>query len=277
MSNPYTETIQSGGIKVIGITLANKTLTKTSTTNPTVTIIPTITPTNATNQALTWNSSNQAVATVNASGVVTYVGPGTTTITATATDGSGTKGTCTVTCTQDIKITGISLSRPIVYPASPTATIIPEITPTNAQNKALFWTSGNTGIATVTQNGQVNFVSNGIATVYAHSQDGSGCIGKTTVACQEDSWYFVKLENPNCSGYGSTLEKEWVVDLSGANMMSFEVFGQSTAYYSWAIYVKLLDNAGNVVHEASYPTAGVNTEGVTLGTVTWDVSGFSTR
>ena len=97
-SSVYTKTIQSGSIKVTGITLANKTLTKTGTTNPTVTITPTITPSNATNKGVTWNSSNPAVATVNASGVVTYVGAGTTTITATAQDGSGVRGTCTVTC-----------------------------------------------------------------------------------------------------------------------------------------------------------------------------------
>ena len=97
-SSVYTKTIQSGSIKVTGITLANKTLTKTGTTNPTVTITPTITPSNATNKGVTWSSSNPGVATVNASGVVTYVSAGTTVITATAKDGSGVKGTCTVTC-----------------------------------------------------------------------------------------------------------------------------------------------------------------------------------
>ena len=100
-SSVYTKTIQSGSIKVTGITLANKTLTKTSTTNPTVTITPTITPSNATNKGVTWSSSNPGVATVNTSGVVTYVSVGTTTITATAQDGSGVKGTCIVTCSED--------------------------------------------------------------------------------------------------------------------------------------------------------------------------------
>ena len=100
-SSVYTKTIQSGSIKVTGITLANKTLTKTSTTNPTATITPTITPSNATNKGVTWSSSNPGVATVNTSGVVTYVSVGTTTITATAQDGSGVKGTCIVTCSED--------------------------------------------------------------------------------------------------------------------------------------------------------------------------------
>ena len=100
VSTNYSKTIKTSDIKITKITLANKTLTKTGTsTNPTAIITPTIVPSNATNQTLTWSSSNPAVATVNASGVVTYVGAGTTTITAAAKDGSGVKGTCTVTCT----------------------------------------------------------------------------------------------------------------------------------------------------------------------------------
>ena len=259
-SSAYTKVIQSGSIKITGITLANKTLTKTGTTNPTVTITPTITPSNATNKGVTWSSSNPAVATVNASGVVTYVKAGTTTITATAQDGSGIKGTCTVTCTENIKVTGISLSHPTVYPESPTATIVPQITPTNATNKVLFWDSGNPGCATVTQNGQVSFVSPGIVAVYAYAQDGSGCIGKTTVACWQDSFCFGRLDNPNCAGYGSTMTKEWYVDLRGANGMSFDVFGQSTAYYGWSVYVELIDLSGNVIYRAGNGTSGTSTD-----------------
>ncbi|HBQ5645152.1 TPA: Ig-like domain-containing protein [Klebsiella variicola] len=50
----------------------------------------TIAPSNATNQAITWTSSDEDVATVNANGLVTAVGAGTATITATTSDGSKT-------------------------------------------------------------------------------------------------------------------------------------------------------------------------------------------
>lgn len=50
----------------------------------------TIAPSNATNQAITWTSSDEDVATVNANGLVTAVGAGTATITATTGDGSKT-------------------------------------------------------------------------------------------------------------------------------------------------------------------------------------------
>ena len=56
-----------------------------------------------TNSALTWTSSNEAIATVDQNGKVTPVAPGNATITATAQDGSGVSGSCTVTVTQPWK------------------------------------------------------------------------------------------------------------------------------------------------------------------------------
>ena len=56
-----------------------------------------------TNTAVTWQSSNEAVATVDANGVVTSKSSGNVTITATATDGSNVSGTCSITITQPWK------------------------------------------------------------------------------------------------------------------------------------------------------------------------------
>jgi len=51
-----------------------------------------VSPSNATNKSVKWSTSDSSIATVNSSGVVTAVAPGTATITATAADGSGKKG-----------------------------------------------------------------------------------------------------------------------------------------------------------------------------------------
>lgn len=63
----------------------------------TVTLTTTITPSNATNKAVTWKSSDTKVATVSSSGKVTAVANGTATITATSKDGSKKSATCKVT------------------------------------------------------------------------------------------------------------------------------------------------------------------------------------
>lgn len=62
-------------------------------------LIATVTPTNATNKNVTWQSNNLGVATVN-NGVVTAVGKGNTTITATTNDGYQTS--CDITVDNDV-------------------------------------------------------------------------------------------------------------------------------------------------------------------------------
>ncbi len=57
-----------------------------------------VAPSNATNQNVTWSSSNNAIATVSATGLVTAVATGTATITVTTQDGNRT-ATCAVTVT----------------------------------------------------------------------------------------------------------------------------------------------------------------------------------
>lgn len=66
------------------------------TAGSTRTLVATIDPSNATDKSVTWTSSNEAVAKVNASGVVTALKEGTATITVATKDGSAT-ASCIVT------------------------------------------------------------------------------------------------------------------------------------------------------------------------------------
>ncbi len=56
-----------------------------------------VSPSDATNKAIVWSTDNPAAATVDGSGRVTAIGEGTAVITATAQDGSGKTGSCTIT------------------------------------------------------------------------------------------------------------------------------------------------------------------------------------
>ena len=93
-SEEYTLTIQSATVPVTGVKLNTETL-ELFTSN-TATLTATVQPGNATNQNVTWSSSDGAVATVDANGNVTAVAPGTAAITVTTDDGNKT-ATCTVT------------------------------------------------------------------------------------------------------------------------------------------------------------------------------------
>jgi len=90
-----TDTEENGDVSVTGVTL-NKT-TLNLAVGGTETLTATVAPANATNKAVTWSSSNTAVATVSG-GTATGVSAGTATITVTTVDGNKT-AQCVVTVT----------------------------------------------------------------------------------------------------------------------------------------------------------------------------------
>ena len=89
-------TVVDNSIHVTGVSFEND--TESVEQNKTITLVPIIAPTNATNTNVTWESSDTNVATVNSNGVVTGVMPGEATITVTTEDGSFT-ATCVITVT----------------------------------------------------------------------------------------------------------------------------------------------------------------------------------
>ncbi|GAU78287.1 S-layer homology domain-containing protein [Fusibacter sp. 3D3] len=91
------ENIPEGTTAVSGIALNKSSLSLYSNTSPnTAPLLATVTPANATDKSVTWQSSNEAVATVDASGNIKTAGNGTVTITVTTNDG-GYTASCIVT------------------------------------------------------------------------------------------------------------------------------------------------------------------------------------
>lgn len=85
-----------GTIAVTGVGLAPS--TATIAVDDTLTLVAAVTPANATNKAVTYESSSESVATVDEDGVVTAIGVGSATITVTTTDGDYTD-TASITVT----------------------------------------------------------------------------------------------------------------------------------------------------------------------------------
>ena len=139
-----------------------------------ITLKATVSPENASNKNVNWSSSNTSVATVN-NGEVTAVAPGTTTITVTTEDG-GKTATCVVTVKAKVyPVIGVSLDKTNAeLTEGDKLTLTATVTPENATNKKVTWSSNNTSVATV-NNGEVTAVAPGTATITVTTEDG----GKT--------------------------------------------------------------------------------------------------
>ena len=167
-------TVTNPVIKVTKVTL-NKT-TASVVKGKTLTLTATVTPTNATNKNVTWKSSNTKIATVDGNGKVTAVAAGTATITCTAKADKSKSATCKITVTNPaVKVTKLRMNKTSVdLLKGKTVQLKVTVTPSNATNKAVTWTSSNKRIATVTSNGLVKAVRTGTVTITAKAKDGSG-------------------------------------------------------------------------------------------------------
>ena len=172
--------------KVTGVSLSPTTLTLDVGASSTLTA--TITPDNASNKSINWESGNTGVATVDTSGKVTAVAQGTTTITATAADGSGKSAECSVTVKEaaNVPVESVSLDKTSLgLTEGETTQLTATVEPEDASNKNVTWESSNTNVATV-NNGEVTAVSAGTATITVTTVDG----GKTdtcTVTVREEA------------------------------------------------------------------------------------------
>jgi len=132
-----------------------------------------ITPSNATDQKVSWSSNNPNIVTVNNNGDVKGIAPGTATITVKTISGGFTASVnVTVKKVQIIKETDIQLSIPksSLYVGKST-TIQTKILPANATYKDLKWTSSNPNVATVS-NGTIYGKGEGVATIKVTSHHG---------------------------------------------------------------------------------------------------------
>lgn len=142
------ENQQGATIGVTGVSLNHNALTLN--VGDTNTLTATISPSNATNQSVIWSTNNSSVATVS-NGVVTAVSTGSAIITVATVDGNYT-ATCSITVSdRTISVTGVSLSTHSVEMSSigETYTINYTISPTNATNKNITWSSSAPTVATI--------------------------------------------------------------------------------------------------------------------------------
>ena len=137
-----------------------------------------VTPENATDKSVVWESGNESVATVSQEGLVTAVGEGKATITVKTNDG-GFSASCEVTVKKKvIAVTGVKLSAAsMTLREGDKGTLTATVEPANATNKNVEWWTSDLDVVSVTStsggsNGYVEARGAGKATVTVKTEDG---------------------------------------------------------------------------------------------------------
>lgn len=134
----------------------------------------TVLPDNADNRDVVWSTSNEGVVTVAADGSVTAVGEGIATVRATA---GGVSASCTVTVSKGVVVVeSVAVSQDkATLAVGDRLQLTATVSPANADNKTVTWTSSDTEVATVTSLGKVVAKGEGVAQITA------ACGGKSAV------------------------------------------------------------------------------------------------
>ncbi len=252
----------AGYIKVLdtsGLTakLSTKvTLSKTSAkvkVGNTIQLTATVTPTNATDKSVTWTSSDTKVATVSSDGVVKGIKKGEVDITVKTNDtGKTAKATITV-----IKpVSGVKLNKKSTsINVGKTEKIVATVSPSDASDKGVTWTSSNTSIATVSSSGTVTGKSNGTATITVKTKDGA----KTATVS-------VKVVTPTVSVTGVSVSKTSTTLTIGKTEQITATVKPSTATNKSVVWSTSNDSIASVDQTGLITAKGEGTAKVTVKT-----------
>ena len=158
-------------VKVIGVKIIESSIIMT--VDETKILKAIVLPSDATNQKVKWSSDNELVVTVDQNGMIMAKSPGIANITVNTVDGDF-KDDISITVkpkiisVNNVKIDNSSFELEIGESKTLSATI----SPSNATNKEIQWSSSNEKIATIDENGKVVAKEQGTATIIAKSVDG---------------------------------------------------------------------------------------------------------
>ena len=160
-------------VKPATVPVQSVSLNKTSLTlmeGESETLVANVYPSNASNQTVVWSSNQPGIAKVDQDGKVTAIKEGSATITATA---GNVSATCTITVQQNtVAVTSVQLNKTSLdLKVGESETLIATVTPSDATDSSVFWTSSDPSVATVNQQGLVKAIKAGVAKITAKAGD----------------------------------------------------------------------------------------------------------
>lgn len=199
-----------------------------------------ISPDNASDKRVLWETSNQSIATVSESGLVTALSPGNAQITVT-TISDNKSATCSISIV--IRVTGVSLNTSsLSMTVNETAQLIATVRPDNATDKRVTWSSSNSSVATVNTAGLVTAKAAGSAAITVVTSDGNKTAGCTVAVLPPAEYlpdgvyvFLLKQGGKALNLYASTAEQ---ADNNGTNVTVYNSTGHITQKFR-------VENIGN--------------------------------
>lgn len=169
-------------VRTMGVSLNYSKITVYTTTSKQ--LEATVTPSNATNKKVTWESEDPDIATVDKNGVVSGKKVGTTYIICT-TDNSDRTATCKVTVKKGVLSKKVTLNKTkVTLNDGMSYALKTTFSPENTTTKTCTWTSSNKNVVTVTSKGVITAVGPGTAVIICKTKD-TGKTAKCTVTVKE--------------------------------------------------------------------------------------------
>ena len=199
--HPEVASVNADGL-VTGLSVGTATITATNSAGQTdeieITVVPTpiskieisrnsavlkaaqtlalgivVIPETATDKSVAWSSDNEEVVVVSQQGEVTAVAPGTATVKVMALDGSETIATCVITVIPTpAESISVKAEGPTTLKATETVRLTATVLPETTTDKSVHWTSSNSAIATVDDEGTVTAEAVGEAVITATNSSG---------------------------------------------------------------------------------------------------------
>lgn len=180
-------------VKANKITLNKESVTFTAL-NQTFSLSATVTPENAEEKAVGWNSINTSAVTVDENGKITAVGRGSSVVFCFLKSNGEVFAKCSVTVQipdtqpeptkpepkptepEEVKVSGITLNPNISLKIKEggSSKITATVVPSNATNSSVKWVSSSPDVATVDDSGNVTALKEGSTTITCTAVDGSG-------------------------------------------------------------------------------------------------------
>ena len=180
-------------------------------------------PTDAVNKLILWSSTNTGVVWVNeATGRVEARGIGSATIYATAQDGTGVRGSCTVQVEAPIAVQGIDICcETYTMNVGESTYLSYDIYPADATNKSVTWCSSNTSVAEVNAStGKITAKSIGSTLITVSTND--GCFTATAFVGVEKTKIYQTENTFRYKGDGTLAEDLEYNDISVSDLKAMD-------------------------------------------------------